>query len=83
MAARYTTIAAVLTFATTAFAQDYTTSEYCDPWCSLSYGRDCNYRTFQQCMDASRGTTSTCYANPFLYLCRRPSATNRSSRRRR
>ena len=83
MAMRYVAITVFLMFGTAAYAQDYTTAEYCDPWCSQSYGRDCNYHTFQQCMDTSRGTTNTCYSNPFLYLCQRHPTAERSSRRRR
>jgi hypothetical protein len=82
MIMRYVAIAVVLMLGGPAYSQDYTSSGYCTPWCSLSYGRDCSYHTFQQCLDASRGATNSCYSNPFLYQCRRPSVPNRSGRRR-
>jgi hypothetical protein len=82
MALRHGAIALVFIFGTAAYAQDYTSSEYCDPWCTQSYGRDCNYHTFRQCMATSRGTTSTCYRNPFLFMCRRHTEPVRPSRRR-
>jgi hypothetical protein len=83
MAMRYAATAVFLMFGAAAYAQDYTTAEYCDPWCTLSYGRDCNYHTFKQCMAASWGTTNSCYSNPFLYLCRRHNTAERASRRHR
>jgi len=51
MPVRHVAMTVFLMFGTAAYAQDYTTAEYCDPWCSQSYGRDCNYHKFQQCMD--------------------------------
>lgn len=59
-----------------AFAQDYTSYEYCDPWCELGRGGglDCSYHSFQQCLVSTRGMGGHCYENPFLYLCRRPIA---------
>jgi hypothetical protein len=67
---------AVLMLGGVAFAQDYTSSEYCDPWCvhGRSGGLDCSYHTFQQCLVTTRGFGSHCDQNPFLYLCRRPIA---------
>jgi uncharacterized protein DUF3551 len=76
-------IAFALLFATGAYAQDRSSSEYCDPWCSQPYARDCSYHTFQQCLAAASGTTITCYPNPFLDQCSRPSAHDRSIRSRR
>jgi hypothetical protein len=69
-----------LLLAADAYAQDYSSSEYCDPWCSDSFARDCSYHTFQQCLAAASGTTITCYPNPFLGRCSRPSARDRSIR---
>ena len=80
---RLAAIAIALMLGTTAYAQNYSSSEYCDPWCSLSYARDCAYHTFQQCLDSSRGNTLSCYPNPFLSQCRRASAPDQKSRRRR
>jgi hypothetical protein len=76
-------VAFALLFAGGAHAQDYSSSEYCDPWCSHSLARDCSYHTIQQCLAASSGTTITCYPNPFLDQCSRPSAHDRSIRSRR
>jgi Protein of unknown function (DUF3551) len=67
-----------------ALAQDYTSSQYCDPWCVRARGGggfDCSYHTFQQCLASASGT-GHCYENPFLYQCRRPSPANSSARRR-
>jgi hypothetical protein len=66
-----------------ALAQDYTTSEYCDPWCTRvrGGGLDCSYHTFQQCL-AAASATGRCRENPFLYQCRRSSPANSSARRR-
>jgi hypothetical protein len=67
-----------------ALAQDYTSSEYCDPWClrTRGGGLNCNYHTFQQCLAAASGT-GHCYENPILYQCRRSSPANSPARRRR
>jgi Protein of unknown function (DUF3551) len=68
-----------------ALAQDYTSSEYCDPWCvrnAVVGGLNCSYHTFQQCLAAAYGT-GHCYENPFLYQCRRSSPANSSARHRR
>jgi Protein of unknown function (DUF3551) len=69
-----------------ALAQDFTSSQYCDPWCVRDVddgsGLDCSYRTFQQCL-AAASATSHCYENPFLYQCRRTSPANSLARRRR
>jgi hypothetical protein len=67
---------AALTMGGVAFAQDFTSSEYCDPWCAKGWSGslDCSYRTFQQCLVSSRGMGTHCYENPFLSQCRRPVA---------
>ena len=69
-----------------ALAQDFTSSQYCDPWCERDSpdgsGLDCSYHTFQQCL-AAASATSHCYENPFLYQCRRTSPANSPARRRR
>jgi hypothetical protein len=72
-----------LLLAAAAHAQNYSSSEYCDPWCSHSYARDCSYHTFQQCLAAASGTTLGCYENPFLYQCSRSSGQDRAIRPRR
>jgi hypothetical protein len=64
-------IPVALALGAAAHAQDYSSSEYCDPWCSHSAGRDCSYHTFQQCLAETSGKRS-CYSNPFLYQCSRP-----------
>ena len=66
-----------------AFAQDYTSSEYCDPWCEGVSGVDCSYHNLQQCLTSARGSSIHCYENPFLNRCRRPAETDRSLHRRR
>jgi hypothetical protein len=73
---------AVLMLGGVAFAQNYTSSEYCDPWCvrGRDNGLDCSYHTFQQCLVTTRGMGSHCDQNPFLYLCSRPIATGPSRR---
>jgi hypothetical protein len=65
---------AILLSAGTAAAQDYTSSQYCDPWCTLgrrSGATDCSYYTFEQCRAAASGTGATCVTNPFLSYCTR------------
>jgi hypothetical protein len=55
-------------------AQDYSSSEYCDPVClqhSWSSPPDCSYRNYAQCEASRRGTGGSCVANPFLSLCNR------------
>jgi hypothetical protein len=66
-----------------ALAQDFTSSEYCDPWCERNKGggMDCSYHTLQQCLAAASGR-GRCLENPFLYQCRRASPANSSARRR-
>jgi hypothetical protein len=73
---------AVLMLGGVAFAQDYTSSEYCDPWCvrGRGDGLDCSYHTFQQCLATASGMGSHCTENPFLPLCRRPLAASPSRR---
>ena len=41
-----------------ASAQDYTTSQYCSPWCHegpRSGGLDCSYNNFEQCRASQFG----------------------------
>jgi hypothetical protein len=78
---RLAATAIFLILGTSAYAVDYSSSEYCDPWCSLPYARDCAYRTFEQCLISIRGTSLGCYENPFLYQCRRPSPAHQTVRR--
>lgn len=57
-----TLIAAAVTFATTAHAQNY-------PWCALysggavGGGTNCGFVSFEQCMATARGLGSFCYRN--------------------
>jgi hypothetical protein len=85
---RYAVIAfVVLLSAGAASAQDYTSSEYCDPWCMhgpRSGAFDCTFRTLEQCVVASRGLGGHCVTNPFLSYCQRgPAAAARRAPRRR
>jgi Protein of unknown function (DUF3551) len=74
----------LITLGGVAFAQDYTSSDYCDPWCQGGRGPlDCSYHSFQQCLVSTRGLGTHCYENPFLYLCRRPAAPDRPPHRKR
>jgi hypothetical protein len=53
-------------------AQDYTSSEYCDPVClerHLAY--DCSYHNYAQCEATRRGLGGICVDNPFLGMCAR------------
>jgi hypothetical protein len=56
-----------------ASAQDYSSSQYCTPWCLTfrSGGQDCSYNTFEQCRRSSEGVGGLCERNPFLYQCSR------------
>jgi Protein of unknown function (DUF3551) len=56
-----------------ALAQDYTTSQYCSPWCLQfrSGGQDCSYNTFEQCRVSSSGVGGYCVRNPWLSQCTR------------
>ena len=80
MPMRLAFVAFAILFAAGVHAQDYSSSEYCDPWCSHSYARDCAYHSFEQCLAAANGTTLTCYPNPFLGQCSRPGARDRPIR---
>ena len=77
----------VLMLGGVAYSQDYTSSQYCDPWCTQGSpedgGLECSYHTFEQCLAAASGTGNHCYQNPFLYQCRRPTAGDRPRTRRR
>jgi hypothetical protein len=64
---------AVLMLGATAYAQDYTSSEYCDPVC-IEHGSgryDCSYHNYDQCSASRSGVGGSCVDNPFLSLCRR------------
>jgi len=55
-------------------AQDYTSSEYCDPVCLASrYGvaTDCSYHNYAQCEATRSGLGGYCVDNPFLGMCTR------------
>jgi hypothetical protein len=68
-----------------AFAQDYTSGEYCAPWCQGRFAGmlDCSYYTFDQCLATTRGLGTHCYENPFLHLCTRHVPPDRRLRRKR
>jgi Protein of unknown function (DUF3551) len=68
-----------------AFAQDYTTADYCDPWCQGGKGPlGCSYHTFEQCLVTTRGLGTHCYENPLLHLCtRHVAAPDRPAHRKR
>jgi Protein of unknown function (DUF3551) len=68
---RFLLIAVTLALAAEAHAQEYSSSGYCDPWCSRSGGSGCSYHTFQQCSESTSGDRTTCYPNPFIYQCSR------------
>jgi hypothetical protein len=64
---------AVLMLGGTAYAQDYTSSEYCDPVC-IEHGSgrtDCSYHTYAQCEASRSGVGGACVDNPLLSLCRK------------
>ena len=58
-------------------AQNYSSSEYCDPVC-LQHGPgsppDCSYHNYAQCEISRRGAGGDCVQNPFLSLCSRGAA---------
>jgi hypothetical protein len=63
-----------------ASAQDYTTSQYCSPWClegRRSGGLDCSYNNFEQCRASQFGVGGSCVRNPFLSQCTRPGVRRR------
>jgi hypothetical protein len=65
---------ALLALGGAAHAQDYSSSEYCDPIClqhSLSSPPDCSYHTYAQCEASRSGTGGMCVTNPFLSMCSR------------
>jgi hypothetical protein len=64
---------AVLMLGGTAYSQDYTSSEYCDPVC-IEHGSgryDCSYHNYAQCYASRMGVGGACVDNPMLSLCRR------------
>ena len=71
-------------------AQDFTSGEYCNPFC-LRHGfaspPDCSFHNFAQCEATRRGVGGSCIENPFLSMCTRGQAArqpvNRGRRRRR
>jgi hypothetical protein len=66
-----------------ASAQDYSTSQYCSPWCLQfrSGGQDCSYNTFEQCRVSRSGVGGICVQNPFLSQCTRQPARRRKPSR--
>jgi hypothetical protein len=70
---------ALLLLAGMASAQDFTSSEYCDPVCVLGAGRDngfydCSYHSYAQCNASRSGVGGTCVDNPLLGMCKRAPA---------
>jgi hypothetical protein len=65
-----------------ALAQDYSSSQYCTPWCLQfrSGSQDCSYNTFEQCRVSSTGVGGFCVQNPFLSQCTRQPARKRPRR---
>lgn len=58
-------------------AQNYSSSEYCNPVClqhSFSSPPDCSYHNYAQCEATRRGLGGSCIGNPFLSLCSRGAA---------
>jgi hypothetical protein len=68
-----------------AHSQDYSTSQYCDPWCiEFAPGSfECSYHSLQQCNVSVRGTRGFCMPNPFLSSCSRPSSLQTAHKPRR
>ena len=75
--------AALLLSSEVAVAQDYSSSQYCSPWCLQfrSGGQDCSYNNFEQCRVSSSGVGGICVQNPFLSQCTRPQSRQRRPRR--
>jgi uncharacterized protein DUF3551 len=82
---RHALIGFVLLLAGAAYAQDYTSSQYCDPVCleGRRGALDCSYRNLGQCLAARSGVGGSCIQNPFLYQCTRPLTGGRPRHRRR
>ena len=66
-----------------ASAQDYSTSQYCSPWCLQfrSGTQDCSYNTFEQCRVSSVGVGGFCVQNPYLSQCTRKPVRRQQPRR--
>ena len=74
----------VLLLGGTAYSQDYTSSEYCDPVC-LQHGsgrQDCSYHNYAQCEASRSGIGGECVTNPFLGQCARGSVGHRARHRK-
>jgi hypothetical protein len=67
-----------------AYAQDRTSSEYCDPVCleHRDDSRDCSFHNYAQCQATRIGTGGDCVPNPFLAQCTRPSVSPRARHRK-
>jgi hypothetical protein len=66
-----------------AYAQDRTSSEYCDPIC-LEFRdgtQDCTYHNYSQCEATRPGVGGECVPNPFLAQCARASVPRKARRR--
>ena len=63
-----------------ASAQDYSSSQYCSPWCleRRNGGQDCSYHSFEQCRVSQSGLGGSCVRNPFLSQCTRKPPRQRS-----
>jgi hypothetical protein len=73
-------IAVLISGGAAAYAQDRTSSEYCDPVCLEFRGgaQDCTYHTYAQCEASRSGVGGDCVPNPFLAQCARAQVTPRA-----
>jgi hypothetical protein len=73
----------LLLFAGAVYAQDYTSSQYCDPVClQRPLGYDCSYHNYAQCWATVSGLGGLCADNPFLGMCTRGTGAAHSPVRR-
>lgn len=65
---------ALLALGGAAYAQDYSSGEYCNPVC-LQHGfasaPECSYHNYAQCEATRSGLGGICVDNPFLSMCSR------------
>jgi len=83
---RYAVIGcAILMLGGAAYAQDRTSSEYCDPVCleHRDGSQDCSYHNYSQCQATRIGVGGDCVPNPFLSQCARASVSPRARHRKR
>jgi hypothetical protein len=67
---------AILMLGGTAYAQSFSSSEYCDPVCleHRDQSRDCSYHSYSQCEASRSGVGGSCVDNPLLSQCTRGAA---------